>query len=86
VGSRMPVTKPAVPSYNKETQRVNGDPRHSREINLSEGMRNMSNSQNPEVEIETLNDEDLDSVSGGNESSSEQEPNTVVQEPNTLGS
>lgn len=43
----------------------------------------MSNSQDPKVEIEALNDDDLDSVSGGNEGALEQEPNTAEREPNT---
>lgn len=38
----------------------------------------MSKSQDPKVEIETLNDDDLDSVSGGNEDAPEQEPNTAA--------
>ncbi len=38
---------------------------HSREKNLSEGTNNMSDHQDPKVEIETLSDDDLDSASGG---------------------
>jgi bacteriocin-like protein len=38
----------------------------------------MSNSQDPKVETETLSDDDLDSVSGGDEGAPLQEPNTVA--------
>lgn len=44
----------------------------------------MYNSQDPEVEIETLNEDDLDSISGGNEDPPLREPNTgPLREPNT---